>query len=53
MRINSETVLEGDKIVLVPYRKEHVPRLVVAGKRTWVGNVCVMNWLGTKSENQC
>lgn len=26
MRINSETVLEGEKIVLVPYRKEHVPR---------------------------
>ena len=28
MRINSETVLEGEKIVLVPYRKEHVPRYV-------------------------
>ncbi|XP_073245006.1 N-acetyltransferase 9-like protein isoform X2 [Porites lutea] len=26
MRINSKTVLEGEKVVLVPYRKEHVPR---------------------------
>ncbi|KAJ7371125.1 N-acetyltransferase 9 [Desmophyllum pertusum] len=26
MRINSETVLVGERIVLVPYRKEHVPR---------------------------
>lgn len=26
MKINSDTVLEGRKIVLVPYRKEHVPR---------------------------
>ncbi|CAH3037067.1 unnamed protein product [Porites lobata] len=26
MRINSKTVLEGEKVVLVPYKKEHVPR---------------------------
>lgn len=26
MKVNCETVLEGRKIVLVPYRKEHVPR---------------------------
>jgi len=26
MKVNSETVLEGERIVLVPYRKEHVPR---------------------------
>ena len=26
MKINSETVLAGERIVLVPYKKEHVPR---------------------------
>ncbi|XP_020616957.1 N-acetyltransferase 9-like protein [Orbicella faveolata] len=26
MKVNSETVLAGERIVLVPYKKEHVPR---------------------------
>ena len=28
MRKNGDTVLEGEKIVLVPYKTNHVPRLV-------------------------
>ena len=41
MRINSETVLEGERILLVPYRKEHVPRLVKLCKTAKASYICV------------
>lgn len=28
MKVNGGTILEGERIVLVPYKREHVPRLV-------------------------
>ena len=28
MKVNGSTILEGERIVLVPYKREHVPRLV-------------------------
>lgn len=28
MKFNGSTILEGERIVLVPYKREHVPRLV-------------------------